>query len=131
MKRYLLAVLAVFVAWSVLDFVIHGLILTSTYAATAQFWRPMAEMKMGLMKAVTIVAAACFTGIYAGLIRPKSTSVGMKFGLLFGLGSGFSMGFGTYSVMPLPVYLAAVWFVGTLLEGIVAGLIVSAIVKGE
>ena len=40
MKRIVLAVVAVFVAWSALDFVIHGLILASSYEATARLWRP-------------------------------------------------------------------------------------------
>ena len=44
MKRTLLAVLAVFVMWSVLDFVIHGLILGSIYMATPHLWRPMHEV---------------------------------------------------------------------------------------
>ena len=49
-KRILLGALAVFVGWSVLDFVMHGLILTDAYAATAHLWRPMDEMKMGLLR---------------------------------------------------------------------------------
>jgi hypothetical protein len=34
-KRIVLGIVAVFVAWQVLDFVLHGLILASTYQATA------------------------------------------------------------------------------------------------
>jgi hypothetical protein len=44
-KRFVLAAFAVFMAWSVLDFLIHGLPLQSTYEATASLWRPMGEMK--------------------------------------------------------------------------------------
>jgi len=48
MKRMILSVLAVFLAWSVVDDVIHGVILRSSYAATAPLWRPMGDMKMGV-----------------------------------------------------------------------------------
>jgi len=40
-KRAILAVVGVFIAWSMLDFLIHGLLLQSTYEATANLWRPI------------------------------------------------------------------------------------------
>jgi hypothetical protein len=131
MRRVLLTILAVFVAWSVLDFVIHNLILGPTYQATAHLWRPMEEMRMGLMSLVRAVAAACFVGIYAYLVQPKSLTTGLNYGVLFGLGTGISMGYGTYSVMPVPYHLALVWFVGTLVEAMTAGVLAGLIVKSS
>ncbi len=130
MKRMVLAVVAVFVAWGVMDFVLHGVVLGPTYAATASLWRPMAEMKMGLMYAVTLTVAACFVLSYGWLVGRKSVARGVMFGTLFGLASGMSMGWGTYCVMPIPLNLAVSWMVGTLIEGIVAGVIVGVVVKG-
>lgn len=127
-RRFILAVVAVFIAWAVLDFIIHGLILQSTYQATAQLWRPMGQMKMGLMYLVTFVGAASFAGLYAIL---KSAVAGLKYGLLFGIAIGFPMGFGTYSYMPVPLTLAVTWFIGSLVETIVGGAIVGAIIKAE
>ncbi|MBI4558910.1 MAG: hypothetical protein HY706_15110 [Candidatus Hydrogenedentes bacterium] len=129
MKRFVLALIAIFVAWSVLDFLIHGVILMRTYEATAELWRPMEQMKMGIMRMVTLVVAAAFTGLYATLVSPKNLVAGLKFGLLFGVATGLSMGFGTYSVMPIPARLAVVWFVGTLAETTVAGALVGAIIR--
>jgi hypothetical protein len=129
MKRIALAVLAIFVAWSVLDFVIHGLILKSTYEATAQLWRPMEEMKMGILYLAVLVNALAFVWIYAGFFADRGIASGLKYGLVYGLGTGFSMGFGTYSFMPIPVYLAAVWFFGTLVETLVGGVIVGSIIR--
>ncbi len=60
MKRIVLAVLAVFVAWSAMDFVIHGLILASSYEATAQLWRPMNEMKLGVLHLAVLINALAF-----------------------------------------------------------------------
>ena len=57
-KRIVFAVITVFVAWQILDLVIHGLLLMKTYEATASLWRPMTEMKFGLMRLVGLVAAA-------------------------------------------------------------------------
>jgi hypothetical protein len=129
MKRTILAVLAVFVSWSVLDFVIHGLILGSTYAATPQLWRPMSEMKMGLMYFTVLVASAAFVYIYARLIAEKGVKTAVLYGLVFGIGEGTAMGYGTYSVMPIPYVMAFVWFAGSVVEAVAAGLVAGLIIK--
>ncbi|GAB4341140.1 MAG: hypothetical protein Kow0037_27520 [Calditrichia bacterium] len=130
MKKAILAVLAVFVSWEVLDFIIHNLILSNTYAATAHLWRPMEEMKMGLMVLVVFLSAIFFVWIYYKLI-PKSLKNGFTYGLLFGMATGISMGYGTYSVQPIPYILAFGWFLGGLVESTIAGLLVGLIIKEE
>ena len=129
MKKIILGTVAVFFTWAIMDFVIHHLLLGEAYAATAELWRPMEEMKMGLMYGVTLISALTFVLIYAKLIQPKSSTAGMTYGLLFGLGAGVSMGFGTYSFMPLPLSLAASWCLGAVVEGLAAGWVVAAIIK--
>ena len=56
---------------------------------------------------------------------------GAKLGLLYGISVGVGMGYGLYSVMPIPYILALVWFLGTTVEGAAAGLVAAAIVKDE
>jgi hypothetical protein len=128
-KRIVFGIVAVFVAWQALDFVLHGLILASTYQATAELWRPMAEMKLALMRVAGLVAAVCFVCLYAWLVRPKSWAAGLAYGLIFGAGTGFLMGFGTYAVMPLPQTLAVAWCLGSIVQAAVAGLLVGWLVQ--
>ena len=128
-KRTIWAVVAVFIAWSILDFVLHGVLLRSTYEATANLWRPMAQMNMPLMYFVTFVFTVCFVLIYGLLVGQKSLSSGIRFGALFGLATGITMGFGSYSYMPIPLTLAWSWFFGSWIESITAGVIVGAIMK--
>jgi hypothetical protein len=128
-KRIVLAVLAVFVAWTVMDIVIHGVILAQTYKDTAQLWRPMEQMKMGLMRVVVLIASVVFVCLYAFFVGKKSVATALKFGILFGLGTGISMGYGTYAVQPIPYKIAITWFLGTVAETTVAGLLAGLIVK--
>ena len=128
-KRIIWAVVAVFIAWSILDFILHGLLLRSTYEATANLWRPMDQMNMPLMYFVTLVFTVCFVLIYGLLVGQKSLASGIRFGALFGLATGISMGFGSYSYLPIPLTLAWSWFVGSWIEAITAGAIVGAIMK--
>ena len=128
-KKTILSIIVIFIAWSLLDFVIHGILLEQSYAATAHLWRPMEEMNMPLMYLVTLAYIACFVLIYAIFIRNKSLFTGIKFGALFGTAAGISMGFGSFSYMPIPLSLAVSWFAGMLLESIVAGALVGLILK--
>lgn len=128
-KRSLWAVLAVFVAWSVLDFLLHGVILRATYAATAHLWRPPAEMKLLPMHGVTLLSAMGFVAIYTLLVGRKSLRNGLIYGFLVGVMIGLGMGFGTWCVMPIPASLAWTWFLGTIVEATVAGAFVGALVK--
>ena len=128
-KRIILAVVVVFIAWSILDFILHGLLLRSTYEATANLWRPMDQMNMSLMYFVTLVFAACFVLIYGLQVGQKSLVSGIQFGMFFGLATGTSMGFGSYTYMPIPLTLAWSWFLGSWIEAIAAGVIVGAIMK--
>jgi len=128
-KKTIISIIVIFIAWSLLDFVIHGVLLQQTYAATAYLWRPMEEMNMLLMYLVTLAYVTCFVLIYALFIRNKSLFTGMKFGALFGAAAGISMGFGSFSYMPIPLSLAVSWFAGMLFESIVAGTLVGLILK--
>jgi hypothetical protein len=131
MKRVILAVVVVFLAWSVMDFVIHGVILASSYAATPSLWRPMQEMKMAVMYLTVLIAALCFVLVYALFFADKTISTGLRYGVLFGVGVGVSMGYGSYSVMPIPYHMALTWFLGSVVEAAVGGVILGAIVRKE
>ena len=80
MKRILMATVVIFIAWSVMDFVIHGLLLKPVYDATASPWRPMDEMNMPLMYLVTLIFTVCFVLIYQ-MIERKSLATGIRYGL--------------------------------------------------
>jgi hypothetical protein len=129
LKKLLISTIAVFVAWAVLDFVIHQLILGSAYERTAHLWRPMAEMKMGAMYLTVFLTALAFSYLYISLVGEKSLNSGLKFGLIFGAAIGLGMGFGTFSVQPIPYSMAQVWFWGRVVEGAVGGVILGLLNK--
>ncbi len=131
LKRTILAGVTVFLALSILDFVIHGVLLEPTYQATADLWRPMEEMNMALIYVVTLAVTACFVTLYAHLITPKSVQAGIKFGALFGLASGISMGLGTYTVMPIPSNLAWSWLLASLVQFVAAGALVGRLIRPD
>jgi len=129
MKRISLAVLSVFVTWCILDFIIHGVILSTAYQATAVLWRPLEEMKTGLLYFTVLISSMIFVSIYALFFSEKKVETAVKYGLLFGIGVGISMGYGSYAVMPIPYKMAFVWFLGAAVEGTLGGLLTGLIVR--
>ena len=51
------------------------------------------------------------------------------FGGLLGVSAGLSMGYGFYSFSPIPYHMAATWFVTSVVEGLLAGLILGQFAK--
>jgi len=129
MQKTLVATLAVFVAWLVLDFFMHGVLLRGAYASTPALWRPAGEAKMPLYILTLLVGAYCFCRIYDGWIRPRTPRTGLLYGTWFGIGTGIAMGYGTYAFQPVPYYMALTWFLGRTVEAVVAGMLVGALVR--
>jgi hypothetical protein len=128
-KKIILASVVVFVGWIVLDFLIHVVLLKGAYEQTMELWRPEGEMKMVLMYIVSLISAVGFVLLYHWFVSNKSTMTGLKFGLLLGLVWGISMGYGSYSVMPITYFTALIWFLGTTVELGFAGWITGMIFK--
>lgn len=130
-KNIILASVAVFIAWAALDYVIHGVLLMPTYEQTAQLWRPMEGMKPWLMWIVNLLSALCIVSIYAVFFREHSLKSGLLYGLLLGVAWGAGMGYGSYSYMPIPYFLAQAWFWAAVVELAVAGILMGVLVKAR
>lgn len=130
-KKLILSSIAVIITWQVTDFVIHGVILQGTYEATASLWRPQTQMQdnMPLLFVVNIVAALMFSLIFVRMIKNISVTTGIEFGVYFGIALGIGMGLGTYAVQPIPGGLAVAWFLGALLQAVLAGALVGYIAQ--
>jgi hypothetical protein len=128
-KKLATAIIAVFIAWEAMDYVIHSLILMDIYSRTANLWRPMEEMKMGLLFVVVLISTISFVLVYALLVKDKSIRAGLIYGAIFGIGTGVSMGYGTYTTMPIPYSLAFGWSLGTMAESIVGGFLVGWLLR--
>jgi len=129
LKKTALAAFLIFVLWTLMDFVIHGLILAETYLRLVPLIRAPAEMKLAVVNLVMAVNVLCFVGIYTAWIGGKSPKRALSYAGVYGLASGVTMGLGTYAAIPIPQVLAWGWFLGYWLECIAAGGILAWLVK--
>ena len=127
-KRYFLAVLATFVAIFVVDFIIHGILLTDMYMKTAQLWRSQEEYLMPYMLISQLTFTAVFVFIFTRNYKGKGIGEGLRFGFYIGLLFA-TMNIGMYSYMPIPLALVGAWIVASIVKGLIMGAITSLVYK--
>ncbi|MEK7348951.1 MAG: hypothetical protein AABZ94_08770 [Candidatus Eisenbacteria bacterium] len=129
LRKVLLPALAVTLAWAVLDFIMHGVLLRTRYMAMPGFWRSTDDVKLGVMYFSIFISAIALAAVYHNFVRPKSCSIALLFGIWLGLGHGIAFGYGSYAMMSIPYAVAFTWFLASIVKGAVAGVIVGALVR--
>jgi hypothetical protein len=130
-KRLIIGIVAVFVGVWVTDFLIHGVWLQSTYAATMSLWRPEAEMKshMGWLMLGQLLVATAFVVIWAqGFAATAHFACACIYGFVMGL-FGQAGTLIMYAVQPMPADLAVKWFVAGIIQAVLMGMLVYAVYK--
>jgi len=129
-KKFYLAAVIVFVSVSIMNFLLHGIILSGLYSQSA-FWRPKADMNkmMWIIYVSTFISSIAFTYIYYKGIANKSPYRGLWYGLSYGIAVGVGMGYSTYAMLPMPYGLAIGWFLGAIITYGIAGWIAGMIMK--
>lgn len=121
-KKLWLGVVIVFVLLAVCDIIVNMLLLSSAYAATANLWRPTAEMKIWLFYVVYLVIAFFFTLIFSKGYEGKGVVEGLRYGFYVGMMMAVPLAYGTYATMPIPHSMALQWLVSGLVEYLLCGM---------
>lgn len=130
-KRFILAVLAVFIATFVTDYLIHGLWLEGAYTETIDLWRSDPEILLNFPWTMgsQLLAAILIVGVWAMAFTEGATlRRAVLFGLLVGLLRQAST-LTTYAVQPVPSSLALKWFVSGMAQSLLLALLVFAIYR--
>lgn len=128
-KRFLLASLAVFITFQVLDFIIHNLILGPAYEATMQLWRPDMMEKMWIMYVMGALMSLVFVYFFAKGNQGKGIAEGLKYGLIMGVLIAIVIPVNQYIIYPLPGDLVLKWVLFGYAETIVAAVVAALVYK--
>lgn len=131
LKKLFLAFLAAFVVLFVLDFLLHGVLLKSSYMqlppammrSDAEFGRYFPLLVLGQML-IAFALALIFANGFAG----GGVGAGVRLGLMFGL-IYFGTNLITFAVQPFTAGIVAAWTIGGFIQMAIAGAIVGAIYK--
>ena len=135
-KKLLIATVIGFIFVFASDFVLHGILLSGMYEATAHLWRTMEDMNsfMPYRMLPYLFLPLLFAVLYCGFVQDKKCCSGARFGLILGVLMGM-MQASMYFYSPIPVELALAWFGGTVVQmtvlGMIVGWICQSCCKGE
>jgi len=128
-KRFLLAVLAVFVVFELMDFVIHTYILNEAYESLMHIWRPDMTQYMWVMYITALFWSFIFVYIFTRGYEGKGWIEGLRYGLVIGLLIQVVGVFNQWVIYPLPIWLVIQWLIFGLIEFMICGIVASLIYK--
>lgn len=109
-KRFFLAWGVTFVAWMVLSFVVHGVLLYDEYVKLPSLFRPEAEaqQRFPLMILAHVLMAGGFVWIYAHGVEARPwAGQGLRYGVAVALMTAVPTYLIYFVVQPMPARLAA------------------------
>jgi len=121
MKKVFVGWIVVFVILSVLDMLVHGVLLTGAYATMQNVWRPDMMEKMWIIYLVRAITSFFISFIFSKGYEGKGIGEGLRYGLYMGLLLATPYAYGSYASFPIPYPVALQWFVYALIEYLLAG----------
>ena len=108
-RKFVVAWAAVFIAWMIGSFVVHGGLLNADYSKLPNLFRPEAEAQkyLPLMILAHLIMAGAFAWIYSRGVEAKPwLAQGVRFGVAVALLTVVPMYLIYYVVQPMPGILA-------------------------
>jgi hypothetical protein len=127
------SLIIVFIVHEVLNFLIHGLILSGIYEVMTTTWRPDMDQWMWVMYIGDLIFAFFFVFIFAKGYEGKGLMEGVRFGLIVSgivIIPGMLAQFSVYNVtFTLTIYWIIFGIIQLVIDGIVASLIYKPLEK--
>ena len=130
-KRYILAAIVVWVALFILEYILHGVVLTGFYRDIEHTLRPANSMPGFFIWVLLgeVILAFGFCYIFVKGYENRGIAEGVRYGLLIGLTFGVSTTLINYAVHPIPGGMAAALIVGYAVEMGILGTLAAAVYK--
>ncbi len=131
-KRFVIAVIVVFVAMGVMDFIINVVILgDACEPLIGTIFRSQDDMnsKMWAIYVGELIFALMFVWIYTHGVKGKGIMEGFRYGLYIGLLFMPVSAAAMWAMIPISCWLAWMWTIFGIIEIIILGLIAGAIYK--
>jgi hypothetical protein len=132
-KKFWIAFVVIFVVYEITNFIVHGLILGSTYMSDEikVLFRPQEVLQstQWVRLFTELVWAFFFTFIFVKGYENKGIMEGIKFGIYIGLFYSFVWAYQSYWMYPIPYSLTFQWFISGLIQCVILGVLAAVIYK--
>ncbi|PJA97672.1 MAG: hypothetical protein CO128_11035 [Ignavibacteriales bacterium CG_4_9_14_3_um_filter_30_11] len=126
-KKFWISFVATYVVYEILEFLIHGVLLKSTYMTeeVMKIMRSEADMKMWIIYVAGLFFVFFFCLIFAKGMEGKGLMEGVRFGFYVGMMVSVPMAYVTYATQPIPYTMALQWFIYGLIVCVVIGAVMA------
>ncbi len=132
-KRFVLAFIVIFVLLEVMSYLVHSVILSSTYMSEGlkDIFRPEDQMNSyaWIIWVTDLIWSFFFVFFFVKGYENKGIMEGIRFGFYMGIFFSLVSSYQSFAIYPIPYSLAFQWFIYGLIEFLILGLIVSLIYK--
>lgn len=130
-KRFVIASAVVFVAFQVMEFVANGVIMKEKdqYELLKSLWRPDMASRMWLMYLVGVLVPFLFAYIFIKGREGKGIAEGIRYGIIIWLFVAIPISLWFWAMFPVPFKISLWWMIFSLIEYIIAGILVAAVYK--
>ena len=125
-KKFWMAFIAVFVAGSVLNWVVYEFVLGSAFSSLAVWRADMLSLRW-IYPVITLVGSFFFTFIFSKGYEGKGIAEGIRYGLYIGIWLSIGMAYGTYAMVAVPYGLTLEWFLLGVVSYVVMGIVASLV----
>ncbi len=129
-KKYLIPALAVFAVLTIVDMVIHNVLMKDLYLANSNLFRPMAEIKKHCccFMLANLIFSVAFCYIYSkGHEKKDSIVQGIRFAAWMILLITVPFTIVSYTIYPHPKNLELTWLLAYSVEMLLAGITVAMV----
>jgi hypothetical protein len=119
----------VFVAYEVVNNIIHMLILSGVYETMMDVWRTDMMQKLWIMYVTALIFSFLFVYIFSKGYEGKGIAEGIRYGLIIGLLMNIVGMFNQYAAYPISLSLTVQWFIYGVIQIIICGIVTAALYK--
>ncbi len=130
-KTFWIGWVAVYITMQIIGFVIHGFLMTDSYEALGDVFRPQEVINsmMGIMFVSSAFGLFLFCYIFTKGYEGKGIMEGVRYGALMGLFLGLPTSVDAYVIYPITQQLAMIWLASSIAGLAIGGAVFAAIYK--
>lgn len=130
-KKLIIAVVVVFVLLVATNYLIHSVILASTYEGLTTVFRSKTEMDnlMWRMFIANLIWSFFFVFIFTKGYQNKGLMEGVRYGVYIALFMSFAAAVAQNVVYPIPGMLALKWFIFGVIQNVILGIVTAWLYK--
>jgi hypothetical protein len=132
-KRFFLSFIVIFVLLEIFSYLIHSVILSSTYMSegSKQLFRPEEQMNsyMWVIWVTDLIWSLLFVFFFVKGYENKGIMEGLRYGFYMGVFYSFVQAYQQFAVYPIPYSLALQWFIYGLIEMLILGFAAALLYK--